>query len=74
MSGCGAPSGCAAPRGGVAQFDDDDEIRQLLRPAASRVSRLVKLAEAFAEGSLTEESAAEAARAVADEQPFRRSR
>lgn len=72
-----APRGDAAPRGGVAQFDDDDdntELRALLGPAVTRISDLVALAGALAEGELTDESAAQAASAIADAQPHRRPR
>ena len=73
-----APGEGAAPRGGVARFDDDDainsELRSLLSPAAARVSRLLELAASVADGTLTEESATRAARAIAAEQPHRRPR
>lgn len=72
------PGEGAAPRGGVARFDDDDtvnsELRSLLTPAAARVSRLLGLAGSVADGALTEESATQAARAIAAEQPHRRPR
>lgn len=71
-------TGGSAPRAGVAGFDDDDNVdphlRELLRPAASRVSRLLELTGKLAGGTLTEAAAAEAAREIADEQPHRRSR
>ena len=72
-----APGEGAAPRGGVARFDDDavnSELRSLLAPAAARVSRLLELAGSVADGTLTEESATRAARAIAAEQPHRRPR
>lgn len=53
---------------------DDDEVRALLGPAADRIARLAELAGALADGSLTEASAGEAARAVATSQPHRRVR
>lgn len=72
-----APGEGAAPRGGVARFDDDavnSELRSLLAPAAARASRLLELAGSVADGTLTEESATRAARAIAAEQPHRRPR
>lgn len=72
-----APGEGAAPRGGVARFDDDavnSELRSLLAPAATRASRLLELAGSVADGTLTEESATRAARAIAAEQPHRRPR
>ncbi|MGX1769144.1 hypothetical protein ACWIFB_00470 [Dietzia sp. NPDC055340] len=72
-----APGEGAAPRGGVARFDDDtvnSGLRSLLAPAAARVSRLLELAGSVADGTLTEESATRAARAIAAEQPHRRPR
>ena len=50
---------------------DDDEVRALLGPAADRISRLAELAGALADGTLTEASADEAARAVVASQPHR---
>ncbi|WP_131885818.1 hypothetical protein [Dietzia cinnamea] len=50
---------------------DDDEVRALLGPAADRIARLAELAGALADGTLTEASAGEAARAVATSQPHR---
>ena len=50
---------------------DDDEVRALLGPAADRIARLAELAGALADGSLTEASAGEAARAVATSHPHR---
>lgn len=73
-------SACAAPRAGVARFDDDDnshivpDLRQLLSPAASRVARLLELAGSLADGTQTDAEIAEAARALADTQPHRRPR
>ncbi|WP_295650267.1 hypothetical protein [uncultured Dietzia sp.] len=72
-----APEEGAAPRRGVARFDDDainSELRSLLAPAATRVSRLLELAASVADGALTEEPATRAARAIAAEQPHRRPR
>ncbi|WP_314037140.1 hypothetical protein [Dietzia sp. CH92] len=54
--------------------DDDDEVRALLGPAAARIARLAELTGALADGTLTEDAAGTAARAVADSQPHRRSR
>lgn len=59
---------------GVSRIDDDDEVRALLRPAADRVARLLELTDALADGTVSEASAGDAARAVADTQPFRRPR
>lgn len=53
---------------------DDDEVRALLGPAAARIARLAELTGALADGTLTEDAAGTAARAVADSQPHRRSR
>lgn len=50
---------------------DDDEVRALLGPAADRIARLTEIAGALADGTLTEASAGEAARAVATSQPHR---
>ena len=50
---------------------DDDEVRALLGPAADRIARLAELAGALADGTLSEASAGEAARAVAASQPHR---
>ena len=65
------------------------ELRQLLSPASSRVARLLELAGTLADGKLadpaladpaqaggatTDSTVAEAARAIADEQPHRRPR
>lgn len=61
-------------RGGVTRIDDDDEVRALLRPAAARITRLLELTGALADGTLSEASAGDAARAVADTQPYRRPR
>ena len=80
VSGAPAPdiSRADAPgaRGsGVRRIDgDDDELRDLLDPAIDRVARVIELARALADGRLSEESADEAARAVAAGQPFRRPR
>lgn len=68
------PSVDGSVRSGVARIDDDDELRELLRPAASRVAHLVDLAGSLADGRLSDESAAEAARAIAGTQPHRRPR
>ena len=70
-------AGGGAPRAGVARFDDDDvdpALRELLGPAASRVSCLLEVAGSLADGTLTDVAAAEEAGRVADEQPHRRSR
>lgn len=70
-------AGGGAPRAGVARFDDDDvdpALRELLGPAASRVSRLLEVAGSLSDGTLTDAAAAEAARRIAAEQPHRRSR
>ena len=56
------------------RIDDDDELRDLLNPAIDRVTRLVSLARSLADGTLPEESAGEAARAIAATQPARRPR
>lgn len=73
----------AAPRAGVARFDDNDndndnhvdpDLRQLLRPAASRITQLLELAGSLADGTAADAEVAEAARALADAQPHRRSR
>ena len=69
VAAVGAGSG-----GGVTRLDDDDEIRALLQPAAARIARLVELTEAFADGTLPEESAGDEVRAVAGTQPIRRPR
>lgn len=61
-------------RGGVARIDDDSEVRALLRPAADRITRLLELTGALADGTLSGASAGDSARAVADDQPFRRPR
>lgn len=53
---------------------DDDEVRALLGPAAARIARLAELTGALADGTLTEDAAGTAARAVADSQPHRRAR
>lgn len=52
----------------------DDEVRALLAPASNRVAELVELARALADGSLSDESAEESARAIAATQPSRRPR
>ncbi|MFL0579990.1 hypothetical protein [Dietzia sp. 179-F 9C3 NHS] len=52
----------------------DDEVRALLHPAGDRLARLAALVEALAGGELSEEAAAEAARAVSADQPVRRPR
>lgn len=52
----------------------DDEVRALLHPALDRLARLAALAEALAGGELSEEAAAEAARAVSADQLVRRPR
>ncbi|WP_256821055.1 hypothetical protein [Dietzia sp. Die43] len=59
---------------GVSRIDDDDEVRALLRPASDRIARLLELADGLAEGTLSEAAVRDAARAVADTQPFRRPR
>lgn len=76
----------AAPRAGVARFDDNDDddndndnhvdpdLRQLLSPAASRITQLLELAGSLADGTAADAEVAEAARALADAQPHRRSR
>ena len=72
----------AAPRAGVAGLDHDDDndddvnpdLRELLRPAASRVTRLLELAGSLADGTLTDAAAADAARTIANAQPHRRPR
>ena len=69
-----AAGGDAGARGGLARIDDDDEVRALLRPAADRIARLLELTDGLADGTLSEASAGDAARAVADTQPFRRPR
>ncbi|MBC7307528.1 MULTISPECIES: hypothetical protein [Dietzia] len=69
-----AAGGDSAARGGLARIDDDDEVRALLRPAADRIARLLELTDGLADGTLSEASAGDAARAVADTQPFRRPR
>ena len=71
--GAGVTAVGAGPGGGVARIDDD-EIRALLRPAAARIALLVELTEAFADGTLPEESAGDEVRAVAGTQPIRRPR
>lgn len=53
---------------------DDDEVRALLTPAIDRVALLAQLARSLADGTLSDESAEEAARAIAATQPFRRAR
>ena len=62
------------PRHQPTRIDDDDELRDLLNPAIDRVTRLVSLARSLADGTLPEESAGEAARAIAATQPARRPR
>lgn len=62
------------PRHQPPRIDDDDELRDLLNPAIDRVTRLVSLARSLADGTLPEESAGEAARAIAATQPARRPR
>lgn len=70
--GSGGAAGSDAAWGG---FDDvDDDLRSLLAPAVERISRVTDLAEAMAAGELSDESAAEAARAIAADQPHRRPR
>lgn len=69
-----AAGGVAGARGGLARIDDDDEVRALLRPASDRIARLLELTDGLAEGTLSEASVGDAARAVADTQPFRRPR
>lgn len=68
----------AAPRRGLTRFDDDDnvdpDLRELLRPAASRVTQLLELAASVADGTRTDAEAAEAARTIANAQPHRRPR
>lgn len=73
------PASRAVPRAGVARFDIDDDddnpdLRELLRPAASRITRLLEMAGSLADGTVADAAAAEATRAVADTQPHRRSR
>jgi hypothetical protein len=68
-----AAGGVAGARG-VSRIDDDDEVRALLRPASDRIARLLELTDGFAEGTLSEAAVRDAARAVADTQPFRRPR
>lgn len=53
---------------------DDDEARVLLTPTADRVARLLGLARALADGTLSDESAAEAVRDLTATQPVRRPR
>lgn len=69
-----AAGGDTGARGGLARIDDDDEVRALLRPASDRIARLLELTDGLADGTLSEASAGDAARAVADTQPFRRPR
>lgn len=69
-----AAGGDTGARGGLARIDDDDEVRALLRPASDRIARLLALTDGLADGTLSEASAGDAARAVADTQPFRRPR
>ena len=69
-----AAGGDSAARGGLARIDDDDEVRALLRPAADRIARLLALTDGLAAGTLSEAAVRDAARAVADTQPFRRPR
>ena len=52
----------------------DDEVRALLAPTANRIAELVELARALADGTLSDESAEEAARAIAATHPSRRPR
>ncbi|MEH6621964.1 MULTISPECIES: hypothetical protein [Dietzia] len=68
-----AAGGVAGARGGLARIDDD-EVRALLRPASDRIARLLELTDGLAEGTLSEAAVRDAARAVADTQPFRRPR
>lgn len=53
---------------------DDDEVAEFLRPAADRIAQLLDLAHSLADGTLSPESAGDAARTVADLQPYRRPR
>lgn len=69
-----AAGGGTGARGGLARIDDDDEVRALLRPASDRIARLLELTDGLAEGTLSEAAVRDAARAVADTQPFRRPR
>ncbi len=69
-----AAGGDAGARGGLARIDDDDEFRALLRPASDRIARLLELTDGLADGTLSEAAVRDAARAVADTQPFRRPR
>lgn len=70
-AGSGGPAGSDDAWGG---FDDDDNLRSLLTPAVDRISRLAAIAAAMADGTLSDESAAESAGAVASAQPYRRPR
>ena len=63
-----------AGRGDDNDDDVDPQLRALLHPCADRVSRLLTLAGSLADGAVTDSAIAEAARAIADEQPFRRPR
>ena len=69
-----AAGGDTGARGGLARIDDDDEVRALLRPASDRIARLLARTDGLAEGTLSEAAVRDAARAVADTQPFRRPR
>lgn len=64
----------AQPRTTTTTELDDDEVRALLTPAIDRVALLAQLARSLADGTLSDESAEEAARAIAATQPFRRAR
>lgn len=51
-----------------------NEVRHLLAPTLDRVTLLTELAHALADGTHSEDSARQAAEAIAELQPFRRPR
>ncbi|PAY23481.1 hypothetical protein CEY15_07820 [Dietzia natronolimnaea] len=53
---------------------DDDEVRDLLAPALTRVTRLHDIARSLAEGAASDAEAAQAARDLTDAHPTRRPR
>lgn len=69
-----APASPPQPRADEQPGNDDDKVRLLLTPTADRVAQLHGIARSLADGTLTDQSAEEAVRALSATQPVRRPR
>lgn len=70
----GVPGGAfASGTEGITRLDDD-EVAEFLRPSADRIAQLLDLTHSLADGTLSQDSAGDAAQTVADLQPHRRPR